>query len=278
MWLAALLLACSGGEGDDTAATPSVPFELDFRAQVGDAPWACGASYAGVGTTGATIEPLYLATYLSELTVLDDAGGQGAMTVEANDHQGHGAVLLDFGDGTGGCATLGDDAATWTTVLGEVPEGDWTKIRFTLGLPASLNHLDAEDTAPPFDRPELWWGWAGGYKYLRLDLKNEAHDDWLFHHGAAGCAGSPEDGFTCDLPYLATIELPLPSEGGAITLDVGALLAGSDLLAQPDLVSDFVEGCMALPGDPECVAPFAALGLTFDSNEPGPAQTVFTSD
>ena len=58
-------------------------------------------------------------------------------------------------------------------------------------------------------------------------------------------------------------------------IDAATILAGVDVDRVPDGTTDMIPGCMAFPGDPECPAMMAPLGLRYESDEPG-AQTLFT--
>jgi hypothetical protein len=60
-----------------------------------------------------------------------------------------------------------------------------------------------------------------------------------------------------------------------VQFDVAKLYAASDLDRQIDGRTDFVPGCMAFAGDPECPAVFSKLGLSVEANALAPEQSIF---
>jgi len=124
-----------------------------------------------------------------------------------------------------------------------------------------------------------WWTWSGGYKWTRIDFENDAGDPFYFHHGATGCDGNPTDGFTCAYENVTRVVIDsFDAETQTLGFDIGSLFAGNDFDAPVDFAAgDFVKGCMAFGGDPECVPIFNSMGINFEDASPGPAQTVFSA-
>lgn len=107
------------------------------------------------------------------------------------------------------------------------PEGDYTGIRFRIGVDESINKADP-NVFPP-DHPlnpqvnGLHWGWMGGYIFMAMEgrFKNAQHDDGFSYHVA-------------NAPQLMTVELPVDFHGGSpltlrLDLDLERVLAGIDL-------------------------------------------------
>jgi uncharacterized repeat protein (TIGR04052 family) len=266
---------CAGGASD---GTPLQAVDLPFEARVGDAAMACGQPYDGVGTAQSQVELRFLRFYVSEVTLADEFGVASPVTLFPDGvWQQPGVGLLDLATDDGACADE-DDAATNTLLHGAVAPGDYTALRFRLGVPPDLNHLDAEALVPPLDVPDMWWGWALGYRWLRLELTTPVHDTWNVHHGATGCEGTVDSGFSCAYGNDTWIELPFDPDSDKIVFDVGALLSGSDLEAELTDPLDTVVGCMSFADDPECAPIYERLGLIWESNEPGPPQAAFRSE
>ena len=97
------------------------------------------------------------------------------------------------------------------------------------------------------------------------------NDGFWIHVGSAGCKGTVRDISGCRFPNRVTVDLDdfLPGTH-EIAVDMQALLAGTNLMdAEP---SD----CSSGPPETTCMAPFAALGIDFDSGERSGRQRVFS--
>lgn len=278
-----LAVAACGGEGDEATDTPTAAAAQDeavtlrFEAVVGDEAFACGQSYDGIGATGTTWTPWDLRLYVHDVTLLDDAGHEAALTLDDDGvWQAEGVALLDFEDKTGACTGTPE---TRTTVTGTAPAGDWTGVRFTVGVPFDLNHQDPTLAPSPLNITSMGWSWAAGYKFIRIDGASTGMPGGLFFHlGSAGCeVDDAQEVSGCDAPNRPTLTVTgLDLDAGAVTLDVAALYAGVDLDANTDGTAP---GCMSQPTDPECAPSFAHLGLDFGgvSGDPS-AQSVFSAD
>lgn len=107
-----------------------------------------------------------------------------------------------------------------------VPSGDYTAVRFAIGLDMAANHAAPEHLAA--DHPlnpnlnGLHWNWQGGYVFLALEGRYR------------GTAQGPVDGFVYHLardPHRTVITIPAPLTLGGVgemplELDAAALLAG----------------------------------------------------
>jgi uncharacterized repeat protein (TIGR04052 family) len=247
-------------EADAGAGHVELELELEFAARAGDEPFKCGRELSGLGSTEVSAEPLDLRLYVHDVELLRDDAAPVAFELVADDTwQSERVALLDFEDASGRCR--GGTEETHTALRGRAPPGAYVGVSFRVGVPHALNHLDLSTAESPLDVPGMYWSWQGGYKYLRADVATAEHPDgYVFHLGAAGCAGSPANGYDCADYNVARITL----EGDiseAIVLDVKRLFADVDLASVPDQVSDLVPGCMSSATDPECARLLAALGL-----------------
>ena len=250
------------------------PVAIPFRAAVNGAAFACDASYDGIGTTASTIRPIDMRVYAHDIHVL--AGGERVpLTLTDGPAQGNGIALLDFEDDSGTCET--GSPTTHTVIEGTVPADTVVDgVSFKLGVPEDQNHLDAATSPAPLNVPGLWWSWSGGYKFAKIDVASTGNSEFFFHLGATDCAGDPVAGFACAFGNLAQVEVEGLAEDGAVVLDIGALYEGVDVDA-PLAEGDSVPGCMAFPGDPECPAMFAPVGLEFESTSAAGAQRLFAA-
>lgn len=240
---------------------------LNFAAHVGDDVAACGTTYEGIGSAGTAIEFADLRFYVSNVQLLTESGEAVALDLVQDDTwQVQNVALLDFEDATGAC---NGNPALNSQVIGSVPEGTYTGVRFDLGVPQTLNHLDTTTAPSPLNVTPMWWNWRGGYKFLRVDLIAPDSDNpgWPIHLGSTGCTGEvatlpPTE--PCARPNVVTVQLDTfdPSEN-TIVADIAALLGASDVSQSLELAPP---GCMSGPADPDCEDLFAqGFGLERES-------------
>lgn len=90
--------------------------------------------------------------------------------------------------------------------VGEIPDGNYAKVRFEIGIDSATNHGDPSLYAigDPLGAqfPNMHWGWSLGYIFVRIDGVADSDGD-----------GAVDDGFEIHLgteDYLATIEIDYP--------------------------------------------------------------------
>lgn len=136
-----------------------------------------------------------------------------------------------------------------------------TAIKFTLGVPFALNHLNPLTQKSPLNDSSMFWVWQMGHKFLRLEIANE-NDNWLFHLGSTGCKAAsamraPED--ECLYPNRISVELPInKKDRGIIAFDLAALLVG--------LTATDENSCQSANENPNCQLLFKNLGLVSKPN------------
>ena len=253
-------------------SSPSV--KIEFVPLVNGAAFSCTGTYSNVGTTKSTVHPQDFKMYVHGASLLTASGTKTPLTlVQDGVWQRDDIALLDFEDGTGTCATA--SPATNFVVTGTAA-GSFTGLEFSVGLAADQDHLSAATAAAPLNQPDLWWSWLGGYRYLKVDLQTSGNANYFFHLGAEDCTGATMTTIDCKYSNLATVTLSNFKPGtNKISVDIGKLLADSNVDQQPDQMTTFTPGCMSDPGDTQCPAPFAKLGLPFEGMGAPPAQTVF---
>lgn len=274
---AAAVAACAGGSGTETPAPRALmSLAVPFAAQVGERPIACGERYEGMGATGSTITPTDFRLFVSEVELIDRRGRAFRLAPgDARPWEHAGVTLLDFENGSGPCAN--GNAETNHVVLGRVPPGDYRGLRFTVGVPFAMNHLDHNLQPAPLNVTSMFWAWRSGYKFLRLDFRTSGPAQNLFVHvGSTGCVArdtlSTQGPESCSEGNRARIELSGFRPGrDTVLLDVAALLAGANLDEnQPQTA----KGCMSAPNDADCAPIFHNLGLAFGGRA-APIQRVF---
>jgi uncharacterized repeat protein (TIGR04052 family) len=241
------------------------PITIQFAAQVGAAPFACGSSYDAVGSAETSVEPQDFRFFVHDVRLIAADASEVPVELDARSPwQGLGTALLDFEDATGAC--LSGDAAINTTVTGLVPPGEYTGIAFRIGVPESANHGDPAVQPAPLAAGSMTWGWLSGYKFLRAELGSEGGGGVL-HLGAAGCSGDPAAGsVTCsrsNRPQVSFAEFDAQSD--VIVADLAALFAGTDLTSS----------ALCHSSGAACEAPFQSLGVDLETGQSAPGQSVF---
>lgn len=249
------------------------PVSIRFQAKVGEKDFDCDQSYENFGVGAKTIKPRDFRFYVHNIRLVDDQGEEVALDMEdRSSWQSQGVALLDFEDSRGGCES-GGDAATNSVVTGSIPQGNYQGLRFSLGIPSSLNHADPLTLDGPFQSAGMAWNWLVGYKFARIELstvsssEQELPTNGLFHLGSKAC--SEENGvYTCARPNRTEVFLPdFQLENGVVIADLGALFAKSDLS------SDQV--CHS--GGEACAPLFEQVGVDLESGAPTDEQQFFSS-
>ncbi len=268
--LVSVLSSCS--DGTSTSISSPSAFSLRFHAANGTlaSDVSCDAKLLQLGTTKIDGELLDLAFFVHGLEFLKSDGSVVEAKLEDNAWQNQNVALMDFQDKGDNCS--GDAKTTHTVITGEVSSlEDIVAVRFTLGIPPELNHVDPQSVEEPLNAANMFWSWQSGYKAFRFDVSPEGGitrpDDpdflgtnYFFHLGSTDCQGDPIAGqaVTCARVNQPVIELSGFQLGSSeIVLDLAELIKGLDLK------TDRAEtpGCMSAIDDLECETYFTNLGM-----------------
>lgn len=163
--------------------------------------------------------------------------------------------------------SLSDQRLLWK--MDPVPEGDWTSLRFSVGLPPALNDRDPATWAPGHPlNPNLnglHWSWQGGYIFLALEGRfwKEGEDD------------TQAPGFAYHLarePFRTSVSIPLSFRTGsgendhvALELDLTRIIDG----AKPISFTRDGASTHSKDGDPLAAALHENLKSAFRPAAPG---------
>ncbi len=115
--------------------------------------------------------------YLSAVALRDSRGRWIQLQLDSdNAWQNETVALLSAGE----CGTENN-----LHIRGSWPGDRARGLRFTVGVPAELNHQDPTQAASPLNVASMFWTWQQGYKFVRLDGPAES---WALHLGSTGCA------------------------------------------------------------------------------------------
>ena len=269
LFLTALLFTASGVWAADQQVA------VRFQATVGEEKFACGKTYAGVGTTKSTLSPRDFRFYVHNVSLIDDSGkAVPVQLAQDGKWQLDDVALLDFEDATGGCVNGTPD--TNDRVVGTVPAGHYTGLRFTLGVPFRQNHTDLTTMPSPLNLTALAWVWNAGRKFARLDFASTGMPrGFAIHLGSTGC--TPNNVKTappvqCSEPNRAEVEFStFDAQSDVVLADLAALLRATDIDTNQEKTA---AGCMSSPEDSDCAGIFANLGLRF-AGKPAEKQSFF---
>jgi len=264
-----------GAVNNSLAGCDEVLVTLDFRAQVGDLPFACGQSYQDVGLSHSHWVPADLRFYIHGIRMLKADHSEQPVRLVQDIWQNDDTVLLDFENKNPPCND--GTPQTNTSVRGFVPAGEYTGVRFILGVPFDKNHQDSSSAPSPLNLTSLFWSWQGGYKFLRIDSFIVLEDDFAefrVHLGSTGCRyGRPLEVAGCKWANRGDVVLTeFDPNADVIVADLAALLADSDLTSN---VPNTAPGCMSDREDTDCEPVVRNLGIDFDDGFSSPATQKF---
>ncbi|HET9917031.1 MAG TPA: MbnP family copper-binding protein, partial [Candidatus Binatia bacterium] len=153
------------------AAQESQAVKLRFAGAVNGAAFECGKNYSNIGTTKSTITPSDFRFFVSEVELLTQEGKAVPLALDQDGVWQHKNVaLVDLEDGSGPCSN--GTKAIRAEVSGSAPRGNYTGVRFTMGVPFELNHGDPTVAPSPLNITAMFWNWQGGYKFLKADMNS----------------------------------------------------------------------------------------------------------
>ncbi|EIE03444.1 MbnP family copper-binding protein [Leptospira licerasiae] len=261
---------------------------IEFKAVVGDSDATCGGDITGHGeshSSSVTIQHVAgvmpiglkdLRFYVSEFELVDQNDNVITLDVpNTGDWQYAGVALLDFENGKGSCSGTTE---TNNFVQASVENKTYKTLRFTLGVPENLNHIDYSVAPSPLNVSGLAWSWTMGYRFFVGEfLSNDPAtlgNAAVLHMGSAGCSESAGV-YTCTNSNRAKIELT-PTEGfnpftQKVQFDLKKAVTGWD-------ISTGSKSChsMGAMDSSTCSLVYPNFGLDYSTGNAGSAaQTVF---
>lgn len=277
--LSSLLVGCPGGvdqareiaeqaqaqtgeapAAEGSAAPVGEPFVFTFSPTLGGEPFGCEQPQPWRGRE-LTLSDLRF--FIHDVRLVDAAGNETPAAIDPVDaFHTPDVAMIDLADGTGSCSGAAGTENATLHVRAEA--GEYTAIRFRLGVPFALNHADPALAPPPLDQMAMHWGWRAGYRFLKFDA-DWGDDHVLMHFGSTGCEGPMRAIERCTRPCRANAMAELNSER-TIAVEVSGFFGD----AEPGPLN-----CMAAPGTPACTPVLQALALDDATCEPNGTTTVF---
>lgn len=176
---------------DDDQLTGNVDLTVDFRGEFGGEPLAISsATYAY--PTGADLKVLLFQYYISDLELVPADGGAPVVLSDID--------LIRYGSATE------DELKTRTY---SVPAGEYSGLRFGLGVSPDLNAQDPNNFAADFVLNENeFWNATARYVFAKIEANADLENDGTFDTGLTYHMGSD--------PVYTTVEFTV---AGGFTLD-----------------------------------------------------------
>ncbi|HMT06850.1 MAG TPA: metallo-mystery pair system four-Cys motif protein [Pyrinomonadaceae bacterium] len=238
------------------------PITINLAAAVDGKQFNCSETYNGIGTTGSTMTVSDFRFYVHDVRLVDKKGKETSVSL-TNDgkFQSERVALIDFEDGTGACKNGTADLNT--TIRGAVPKGKYVGLKFKIGVPQDLNHLDPSKASAPLNVTRMMWSWQSGYKFARIDTKTTGRPNgYVLHLGSSDCKTDTSTNVTtcghANRPEFSFVKFDLARD--VATIDLKALFAGADVDTNQEKTAS---GCMSFDGDADCAPVFGNLGLPF---------------
>lgn len=244
-----------------------IPVTIPFAAEIGGHPFNCASTFSGLGASGAEVAAVDFRLFVSDVAMVR---ADGTLQPVALDQDGQwqlgNLALMDFEDATGACAN--GTPGTHTALTGTVPEGEYTGLALTVGVPFDQNHVDPTLAPAPLNTTAMFWNWQGGYKFVRIDMvptdrKEDGPKGWFLHLGSTMCdaASKTEAPTACKNENRMTVQFDgFDPAMNTVVIDPAAVVAEADLRANAPESSP---GCMSFPNDADCMTVMAKLGLPY---------------
>lgn len=239
------------------------PITINFAAVVGDKAFDCRETYEGIGTTKSKMSVTDFKIYVQDVRLVDKKGKETPVSL-TNDgkFQAEKVAMLDFENGEGNC-TNGTKELN-TAIRGTVAKGKYSGVKFVIGVPTEVNHLDGTLQASPLNITRMMWSWQIGYKFARIDTKTTGRPNgYVLHLGSTNCETDPNGKTTCkynNRPEFSFAKFDLAKD--VIKVDLKTLFADVNVDVNKEKTS---AGCMSFPGDDDCIGIFKSLGLKFET-------------
>ena len=221
-----------------------------------------GATRAEIrfGIDGDAAKARVLQFYVHEIELIDEHGKPYPFRFTAESPgQNERVVLVDLA----GDPSTPRHTSVRGTVAGE--GGEYSGIRFTIGVPFELNHANPLTAPAPLDRGEMFWNWQSGHKFLRADLVRSGRE-WSFHLGSTGCSSASAlrpPAQPCAQSNEMQIELKGNPLRDVVRLRLEPLIAAAQAANYVVCTGDYQQ-------DPACKDAYATTGL-----QPGIAQSLW---
>lgn len=258
--------------------------EIYFKALVNGTPLNCNQEYKDVGAEKVSMVVNDFRFYASTFAVRDKKGHwHPTNLIDDSVWQSNDVVLLDFENGQGSCISGSQQTNQKVRIKLPISLDDIVSLKFEVGIPFHLNHIDPIKATAPLNTTAMFWSWQNGYKFIKLDARFSAIDKvsnnitrsgFPVHIGSTMCTSDSATTAptACKNPNRVHVELEgFSFYNSQIGIDIGKLLESTFVMKN---TPGTPAGCMSFPNDPDCIEIMNNLGLPYQNTSS--IQKIFT--
>jgi hypothetical protein len=170
-------------------------------------------------------------------------------------------------------------ADTNTKLVGYPVFGVFTGVEMKIGLPDSLNNLQSDTQTAPLSNTGMYWSWASGYKFMKLEfLHKDTNKSVSWHNGGSTCTGS-YGSISCTYSNLSTVSISKStgsfSANDVIALNIRELTDSTDTSAAGVSCMNGPQGTM-MGANANCAKMGSNMGLNLDGTTTTSTQKAFS--
>lgn len=195
--------------------------------------------------------------------------------------------LIDFADKSNDCSAgtmevlYGSGKNTADTnkkLVGYPVYGSFTGVEFKVGLPASLNNLQSDTQTAPLSNTGMYWSWASGYKYMKLEFLHKTTNAAVsWHNGSSSCTGS-YGSIACTYQNVSTVSITNTSgftSSNVIAFNIRDLTTNTDTSASGVSCMNGPQGTM-MGANSNCATMGSNMGIKSDGTTTTSTQRAFS--
>ncbi len=191
--------------------------------------------------------------FLSDIEIEVEGQGWQHLQLTKNAFQNSNTVLLGTNCREKKQHSQKNDAEYWSIIFeNNVDISKVRSVKFTVGVPFDVNHLNPVSQQSPLNLPSMFWVWQTGHKFIRAEFAS-VDDQWIFHLGSSGCKAAsvmrpPKQ--KCLYPNTFEFELPvdeLDSKALILNFNLAHLLHNVEMSSKANCQSERDnESCLQL--------------------------------
>lgn len=216
-------------------------------------------------------------------TLIPDNTYQNSYTANATTYS---VGLVDFADKSNDCSAgtmegmgFGKNTSDTNSKLTGYPVyGLFSGVEFKIGLPDALNNLQSDTQTAPLSNTGMYWNWAGGYKFMKLEFLHKGTNSSVsWHNGGSSCTGS-YGSISCTYKNISTVSINKSSgnltSSDVIALNIRELTDSTDTSAGVSCMNG-PQGTM-MSANANCAKMGANMGINLDGTTTTSTQRAFS--
>lgn len=173
-----------------TESTTALHVEINFAGRIAGKAFTFGSRYEDVKASKSTVTPQDLRFFVSNVELLDAMDTAVPVNLDQDGiWQYKSLALVDLEDGKGACCN--GNAAMHQAVSGSVPVDHYVRLRFVVGVPFDLDHIDPTTAPSPLNMTAMHWNWQGESKFIRAEVVLASAPQKAIRQDAAATQSQP---------------------------------------------------------------------------------------